>query len=246
MSERRRAREASESMTETDELTVVVERQWPIEDRTVVVEREQRLSDETVAVDREPEPVTDQTVVVDRGGAPTDRPVAAHAAEPVSEATSREQPDEMDEATEVVPRPGSHPLIDEDTVVADRGGWLPEGTVRVGGPSSQGFSGPLGAGLGAAPAPVNRFAPPVAGRRAVLGSGAGSTSRYTTRRVVAPAPPAEAVAQAVDATRDHGAVLPSVRRRGRRGAIVSLASAGAALVVTIAGLAVVIPMLLAG
>ncbi len=179
------------------------------------------LDDRTIAVDRLPESVADETEVVQRGPMPADDTV-------------------------VVDRSGVHPLVDDDTVVADRGGWLPEGTVRVGGPAPQAFSGPLGAGLGAASEPVNRFAPPAAGRRAVLGTGAGATSRYTTRRVVAPAPPAAAVEQAGDATRDHEAALPSVRRRARRGAIVSLVSAGAALVVAIAGLAVVIPLLLAG
>lgn len=179
------------------------------------------LDDRTIAVDRPSQLVADETEVVQR------------------------QPMSADD-TVVVDRPGAHPLVDDDTVVADRGGWLPEGTVRVGGPAPQAFSGPLGAGLGAASEPVNRFAPPAGGRRAVLGTGAGATSRYTTRRVVAPAPPVAAVAQAVDATRDHEAVLPSVRRRARRGAVVSLVSAGAALVVSIAGLAVVIPLLLTG
>ncbi len=189
-----------------------------VDDRTVTVDD---LDDRTVAVDRRSQPITDETEVVHR------------------------QPPASDD-TVVVDRPGAHPLVEDDTVVADRGGWLPEGTVRVGGPAPQAFSGPLGAGLGAASAPVNRFAPPVGGRRAVLGTGAGATARYTTRRIVAPEPPAAAVAQAVDATRDHDAVLPSVRRRARRGAIVSLVSAGAALVITIAGLAIVIPLLLAG
>ncbi|GMA28531.1 hypothetical protein [Arenivirga flava] len=201
MSERRRAREASERMDQDDGL----------DDRTIAVDRsDPSTMDETELVQRQPRP-------------------------------------EIDEATAAVIRPGAHPLVDDDTVVAERGGWLPEGTVRVGGPSpSQAFSGPLGAGIGAAPTPVDRFAPPVAGRRAVLGGGAGSTSRYTTRRVVAPAPRAEAVPQAADATRDRDAVLPSVRRRARRGAAVSLVSAGVATIVTIAGLVVVIPLLLAG
>ncbi len=203
MSERRRAREASEQFDEVDAL----------DDRTIAIDA---VEDRTIAVDRPLQPITDETEVVQRRS-------------PVADDTG-----------------GSDPLGEDDTVVADRGGWLPEGTVRVGGPAPQAFSGPLGAGLGAASAPVNRFAPPEAGRRAVLGTGAGSTSRYTTRRAVAPAPPVAAVAQAVDATRDHGAVLPSVRRRARRGAIVSLVSAGAALIVAIAGLAVVIPQLLAG
>ncbi len=188
-------------------------------DETVVVERSAGLDESTVAVDREP---------------------------PVSSATILPQHDEIDEATAVVDRAAGHPLVDADTVAAERAGWLPEGTVRVSGAPAQGFSGPL-AGLGHAPAArTNPFAPPTGGRRAVLGQGAGATSRYTTRRVVAPAPPTAPIPQAAEATRDPQPALPSVRRRARRGAVISLVSASAALVVSIGGLAIVIPLLLAG
>lgn len=223
MSERRRAREAvqqpSEPLAPSD-----------LDEHTVAVDRSASLDDSTVAVDRAAE-LEEHTVVVDR--------------EPVSGATLRQEAEDDDEATSVVRRRDASLLIDDETVAADRG-WLPEGTVRVGGAPVQGFSGPL-AGLGQAPAArANRFAPPTGGRRAVLGPGAGATSRYTTRRVVAPAPPSAPIAQAAEATRDPQAALPSVRRRARRGAIVSLVSAAGALVVAIGGLAIVIPLLLAG
>ncbi|MET0161040.1 MAG: hypothetical protein ABW204_00150 [Microbacteriaceae bacterium] len=223
MSERRRAREAAQQPSEPlapsdlDERTVAVDRSASLDDSTVVVDRAAELEEHTVVVDREP----------------------------VSGATLRQETEDDDEATSVVQRRDASLLVDDETVAADRG-WLPEGTVRVGGAPAQGFSGPL-AGLGQAPAArTNRFAPPTGGRRAVLGPGAGATSRYTTRRVVAPAPPTAPIAQAAEATRDPQAALPSVRRRARRGAIVSLVSAAGALVVAIGGLAIVIPLLLAG
>jgi hypothetical protein len=223
MSERRRAREAAQRSSEPlapsdlDEHTVAIDRSASPDGTTEAVDRAEELEDRTVVVDREP----------------------------VSGATLLQEADPEDEATAVVHRRDASLLVDDETVAADRG-WLPEGTVRLGGAPVQAFSGPL-AGLGQAPAArANRFAPPTGGRRAVLGPGAGATSRYTTRRVVAPAPPTAPIAQAADATRDPHAALPSVRRRARRGAIVSLISAAGALVVAVGGLAVVIPLLLAG
>lgn len=240
MSERRRARDAARQQPDAlgmhaEPAPVQAAPSAPADDL-----------DETVVVARSGEVDPHETVVVDRSAELDEHTVVVDREPPVSSVTIMPAPDEIDEATAAVDRTGGHPLIEDDTVVAERAGWLPEGTVRVGGAPAQGFSGPL-AGLGQAPAArANRFAPPTGGRRAVLGPGAGATSRYTTRRVVAPAPPTAPIAQAAEATRDSQAALPSVRRRARRGAIVSLVSAAGALFVAIGGLAIVIPLLLAG
>lgn len=141
---------------------------------------------------------------------------------------------ELDGATVVVERET------DSTVVVDRGPAGEEaadGTVAV---TRARPTSPTTPALGRGRRRRGMTMPPVApgyGRGAVVASGPGAVSTYEPRAMPEP-PPAPTVYPGVEATRVPEA-LPSVGRRSRRAAIVTLALVAASCVVSVVGLVAV-------
>ncbi|MGW9630023.1 hypothetical protein ACWGST_04925 [Agromyces sp. NPDC055520] len=174
-------------------------------------------------------PADDATVVV------AERTTVREGSGVPVENSDRAAADDDADATVVV---GRGPAADaEATRAVQRGGRRGQGETRVTHRSAPVMNTPRRRDRRRpAPAPVSDEVL----RSAEVGAGPGLLDRYEVRELAASRvsePPALDPGPAP--TRDLAASLPSVERRSRRGAIVSIAAVGAACLIAVAGLAAI-------